>query len=111
MVGRPHRVRGAATAAASSIAPLAIQDFSGPTALLASGHLWNIELAAVPPKQMSNQRVLPAGLPVFGHFFGSRITDGIYADGDDTYTGIVNAYIKKHTNFVRSVPATGPECP
>ena len=111
MVGRPHRDRGAATASASSIAPLAIRDFGGPTVLLASGRLWNIDLAAVPPNQMSNQRVLPMGFPVFEHFFGMRTVDGIYEVGDDTHTVIVNVYSKKHTNVVRSVLATGARMP
>ena len=110
MVGRPHCDRGAVTASASSVAPLSVRDFRGSTAFLASGRLWNIERAAVPPKQMSDQRVLPVGLSVFEHFLGKRTADGIYAVGDDNYSG-VNAYSQKRTNFVRTVPAREARMP
>ena len=45
------------------------------------------------------------------HLLGTRTADGIYAVGDDTFSGIVNAYSKKHTNFVRSAPVTEARVP
>ena len=64
VVGRPHRDRGGRYCQCQQ--PLF------PTVFLASGRLLNIGLALVPPKQTSDQRVFPVGLPVFEYFLGKR---------------------------------------